>query len=94
MTVNRHVDDEPPPFTYDSLSLALAVLRAFVNRDRDEGRRLVQLLLDESGEPAHALEAVADAGSSALHIIGHARDIDIDAMLSELALRLAKKVNE
>jgi len=94
MPDDRHVEDDPPAFTYDSLSLGLAILRAFVNRDRDEGLKLAQMLLDESAEPIRALETVADAASSALHMIGRARDVDVDATLTELAVRLAKKFNE
>lgn len=88
------VEEDTPAFTYDSLSLGLAILRAFVNRDRDEGLKLAQILLDESAEPIHALETVADAASSALQMIGRARDVDIDATLTELSLRLAKRFNK
>ncbi len=35
-----------------------------------------------------------DAAASALHMIGRARDVDVDATLTELAVRLAKKFNE
>ena len=88
------VEEDTPAFTYDTLSLGLAILRAFVSRDRDVGLKLAQILLDESAEPVHALETVADAASSALNLIGRARDVDVDATLSELAVSLAKKVNE
>jgi len=89
------VDEEAPPNTYDSLSLALAILRAFANGDRDEGIRLVQLLSDESANSLRALDEVAaNTGSAVLPIAGPTRDIDIDATLSELAVRMAKRFDE
>ncbi len=77
-TDDRHVEDDLPAFTYDSLSLGLAILRAFVNRDRDQGLKPAGILLNESAEPIRALETVSDAASSsALHMIGRARDVDV-----------------
>jgi len=89
------VDEEPQPFTYDSLNLALAILRAFANGERDEGLRLVQLLNDESAESIRALDEVAaNTGSAVLPIVGTARDADLDAILSDFSRRLAKRFDE
>lgn len=95
MTVDRRdIDDaEPEGFTYDSLAVALALLRAFADPERREveGMDLAQLLLEEN-EPIRAVEALADVASAALVLIGRSRNVDINATLSALALQLATQL--